>query len=135
MINTNLKNGKLFLMPYFQNQKSATNFDPPNRRWGPFYHWGAPKIVVFSEKSAVYLEYECRSNTTYLSNTLGVMLLKNNTCCFCCQKLLILSKPEKHRHHKCILNCGAVGKQHLLLICCHRGLPLTCRQIVILLKI
>ena len=64
MLNTNLKNEKFFLMPYFQNQKSATNFDPPNRRWGPFYHWGAPKIVVFSRKSAVYPQYECHSNTT-----------------------------------------------------------------------
>ena len=50
--------------PYFPNLKSATYFDPPNRRWGPFFNWGAPKIVVFSGKSAVYPEYECRSNTT-----------------------------------------------------------------------
>ena len=65
---------------------------------------------------------------------MGVMLLKNNTCCFCCQKLLILSKPENNRHHKWKWNCGAVGKQHLLLICCHRGPPPICCQFVILLK-
>ena len=35
------------------------------------------------------------SNTFQLGNALGVTLLKNNICCFCCQKLLILSKREK----------------------------------------
>jgi hypothetical protein len=30
---------------------------------------------------------------------LGVLLLKNNTCCFCCQKLLILSKAENNWHY------------------------------------
>ena len=27
---------------------------PPNCQWGPFFNWGAPKMVGFSEKSAVY---------------------------------------------------------------------------------
>ena len=31
------------------------------------------------------------SNTNQHNNTLGVLLHKNNTCCFCCWKMLILS--------------------------------------------
>ena len=54
MLETNLKNGKHLLLPKFQNQKSATNFDPPNRRWGAFFNQGGPKIRVFSRKSTVY---------------------------------------------------------------------------------
>ena len=62
------------------------------------------------------------------------MLLKNNICCFCCQKLLILSKPEKNRHHKWKLPYEAVRRQQLRQRFLPEGLPLTCCQFVISLK-
>ena len=62
------------------------------------------------------------------------MLLKNNTCCFCCQKLMILFKSEKNRHHKWELTYETREGPNLLLICCHGGLLPICCQFVILLK-
>ena len=56
------KSGQFLLL--IKKIKISATLDPPNRRWGPFFNQGAPKIVVFSRKSAVYPQYECRSNTT-----------------------------------------------------------------------
>ena len=64
----------------------------------------------------------------------GVMLLKNNICCFCCQKLLFLSKPEKNRHHKWKLPYAAVGRQKFRQKFLPEELPLICCQFVISLK-
>ncbi len=86
MLETNLKYEKLLLMPYFQNRKSATNFNPPNRRWGPSFNWGAQKIVVFSGNSAVYpnmsaaetpLKSATLSDSCCLKTTLVVFVAKN----------------------------------------------------------
>ena len=71
-----------------------------NHRWGPFFNRGAPKMVHFLRLKPSSLIGRCPSNTTEYNNTLVVMLLKSNICCFFCQKLLILSKVEKNREHK-----------------------------------
>ena len=62
------------------------------------------------------------------------MLLKNNTCCFCCQKLLILSITQKNQRYKWKLSWKIMGGHNLLPICCHRGPPPICCQLVISLK-
>ena len=62
MLETNLKNGKHLLLPYFTNHSSATNFEPPNRRWGPFYNRRAPKFGVFSRKSGSFAPERSPSN-------------------------------------------------------------------------
>ena len=62
------------------------------------------------------------------------MVLKNNICCFCCQKFVILFKSEKNGHHKWELTYEPRERPNLLLICCHGYLPLICCQFVILLK-
>ena len=49
MLKTNLKNEKFFVA-MFSNLKLATNSDLPNRRWGPFFNRGTPKIRVFHER-------------------------------------------------------------------------------------
>ena len=62
------------------------------------------------------------------------MLLKNNTCCFCCQKLLILSISEKNQQYNWKLGCESWGRPYLLLIFCKICPPPICCQVGILLK-
>ena len=62
------------------------------------------------------------------------MLLQNNTCCFCCRKLLILSTSKKNWRHKGKYNFlgGLVQKFRQKFL--PEGLPLICCQFVILFK-
>ena len=90
--------------------------------------WGFPKFLKFwtkirGEGQRTTKVKEGLSNKNQHSNILGAMLLKNNNSCFCCQKVLILSKPEENRRHKRKLTYETRGRQHLLLICCHRSPP------------
>ena len=62
------------------------------------------------------------------------MLLKNNKSCFCCQKLLILSKSEKNRIHKWTLSVPGRGRQKFRQKFLVGGPPPICCQFIILLK-
>ena len=62
------------------------------------------------------------------------MLLKNNKSCFCCWKLLILSKGEKNRRHKWKLSVPGRGGQKFRQKFLSEGPPPICCQFVILLK-
>ena len=50
MLETNLKSEKLFLLPYFQNLKSATNFDPQVIDGNPFSTGNLQKSEFFRKK-------------------------------------------------------------------------------------
>ena len=52
------------------------------------------KSGVFRERTCYFPQWS-PSNTLQLGNALGFILLQSNTCCLCCQQLLILSKHEQ----------------------------------------
>ena len=62
------------------------------------------------------------------------MLLKNNICCFCCRKLLILSTPPKNWRHKGKYNFLRGLRQKFRQKFLPEGLPPTSCHFVILLK-
>ena len=62
------------------------------------------------------------------------MLLKNKKNCFCCRKLLILSKPEKHWRHKWKLSFETWGRQKFRQKFLPEGPPPICCQLLISLK-
>ena len=133
MLEINLKNGKHLLLPYFTNHSSATNFDPPKSSMGTLLQPDSSKNRSFFTKKWFIRSREVPQQHYLSWQHFGVMLLKNNICCFCCWKLLILSKSQKNRRHKWELTYEAMERQHLLLICCHRGpLPICCYFIILL---
>ena len=88
----------------------ARNFDPQIVD-GELFSTENSKKRCFLSLGVLWGYKEVPSNITHVGNTLGVMLLKNNNCCFCCQKLLILSKAEKNLHHKWKLIYETMGRQ------------------------
>ena len=74
------------------------------------------------------------SNINQHINTLWVLLLKINTCCFCCRQLLILSKCEKNWRHKWKLGAPMRERQKFRQKFLREALPIICCQLVISLK-
>ena len=83
----------IFVAGYWRKNFFHRNFCPPELDGDPF-STRCTNTRSFFRKERVNSTRESPSNTFPLGNALGVVLLKNNTYCFCCQKLLILSKIE-----------------------------------------
>ena len=124
--------------PYFlleiEKIWALRNFDPPNRRWGAIFNWKAPRNVVFLSLELLWGYEGVPTYRNFWQHTLGVLLLKNNIFCFCCQKLMILWISEKNRHHKWKLSSVTRWRQKFRSKFLPEGLRPICCQFVILLK-
>ena len=83
----------IFVAGYWRKNFFHRNFCPPELDGDPF-STRCTNTRSFFRKERVNSTRGSPSNTFPLGNALGVVLLKNNICWFCCQQLLILSKVE-----------------------------------------
>ena len=71
--------------------KTKTHFRKMSKNWSFWDFLEFSKNLQFSLFELLRHNEGHLSNTNQHSNTLGVLLHKNNACCFCCWKMLILS--------------------------------------------